>query len=84
MPINPYQRNVMYSTNPAQQGPTLPWMPMPEEDPQQQGLDLKAIGGGVDSLLKRFKKPEGFGGGTPGGTDLGRAIKLPGFSGGAL
>lgn len=70
---NPYQQDIIYPTNPAPQGPQLQWLP----EEQQPNVDL----GGLAQALKRFKKPEGFGGGTPGGTDIGRAIKLPGFSG---
>lgn len=69
--INPYQKPLMMPTNPAPQGLPLEWVQMPGEDPQQ-GQDMSALGGGLASLLRRFKKPGG------GATDA----PMPDFMGG--
>lgn len=76
-PYNPYaQPPVMAQQQP--QGPQMPlqWLQMPGADQQQMGQDAGAAAGGLDALLKRFKKaptmtdspmPEGFGGALGGG-----------------
>lgn len=80
MPINPYQKPLMTPTNQTPQGLPLEWTQMPGQEQEQQQMDQGIAG--LGSLLKRFQKPPaGFGGGTPGGTDIGRSVKLPGFSG---
>ena len=65
---------------PVAPGPQMPMQMAPMGQEQDLQPSMKSAAGGIDSLLKRFQRPEGFGGGTTKGTDMGRAVKLPGFS----
>lgn len=73
--MNPYQRPVMMPTNPAPQGPQLQWQPMP----QQEQPDMSGLGGGLDALMKRFKKPN-----VPGAVDAPMPDFMGGGAGGAF
>lgn len=56
--INPYARPAMMA-QPQQLGPQMPmqWQAMPEQN-QNMGADIGTAAGGINALLKRFKKPK--------------------------
>lgn len=53
MAYNPYQNPVMYAQQQPQQLPQ--WQPM--GDPNADRQNAAAAGGGLNALLRRFKKP---------------------------
>lgn len=63
---NPYQQqNIVYPSNPTQQGPLMPWLPPPDQN-QDGGAGMA----GIAELLKRFRQP-----GT--GAGAGNLLKSP-------
>lgn len=61
------QPSPMYG-QPAPQGPQMQWQSMPDPN-QDTGKDVGAAAGGLNALLKRFKKPQ---------TSLGVDSPMPG------